>query len=207
MWTLWLCLGLTCLVVGQWLFFRRTKSRWQGELHGLQDTVAEQEELLSAQKALCAQKTSAVEALTTQLAQKDVTVETLTVQLTQKEATIENLTAQLTQKEATVENLTAQLAQTQAQLEALTPPQKLYLPNDDPPEPPPVPPVYYNENTGIYHMDRACAPYQAIPLTPEQLPPHARPCKKCTEGHLFPTPPETTQEENPESQLSLFDLG
>lgn len=175
MWVLWVCLGLVGLVVGQWLLFRRDKAQWQEQLHSLQQTLTGQEALLSAQKALCAQKEAALEALTTQLAQK----------------------------EATMESLTAQLAQTQAQLEALTPRPKLYLPDDEPAQ---APPVYYNENTGIYHTDRACAPYQAILLAPEQLPPHARPCKKCAEGHPFPAPPEATQEEDSESQLCLFDL-
>lgn len=176
MWALWVCLGLGCLVVGQWLLFRRDKAQWQEQLHGLQQTLAGQEALLSAQKTLCAQA----------------------------DATVEALVAQLAQKEAAMEDLTAQLTQTQAQLEALTPRPKLYLPDEEPAQ---VPPVYYNENTGIYHTDRACAPYQAIPLTPEQLPPHARPCKKCAEGHLFPAPPEASREEDPESQLCLFDFG
>lgn len=176
MWALWVCLGLGCLVVGQWLLFRRGKAQWQEQLHGLQQTLAGQEALLSAQKTLCAQADATVEALITQLAQK----------------------------EAAMEDLTAQLTQTQAQLEALTPRPKLYLPDEEPPQ---APPVYYNENTGIYHTDRACAPYQAILLTPEQLPPHARPCKKCAEGHLFPAPPEASREEDPESQLCLFDFG
>lgn len=64
--------------------------------------------------------------------------------------------------------------------------------------------VFFNENTGIYHADRACAPYQAIPLPLEQVVDRARPCKKCAEG-LFPAPPEPPAPEEGADQISLFD--
>lgn len=84
------------------------------------------------------------------------------------------------------------------------PQQKLYLP--DLPEPEADPLVYFNENTGIYHADRACAPYQAVPVSLAEVIGHARPCKKCAEGR-FPSPaPLESPEEPEEDQLSLFEL-
>lgn len=110
------------------------------------------------------------------------------------------LTAALAEKEAA-------LAEKDAALAALTAPAKpkLYLPDKDAAESEQQPLVYYNENTGIYHADRACAPYGAIELPLAQVPSQARPCKKCAEGMLPvpPLPPDQPDEE--ESQLSLFD--
>lgn len=84
------------------------------------------------------------------------------------------------------------------------PQQKLYLP--DLPEPEADPLVYFNENTGIYHADRACAPYQAVPVSLAEVIDHARPCKKCAEGR-FPAPaPRESPVEQEADQLSLFEL-
>lgn len=113
------------------------------------------------------------------------------------------LTAQ--QQEAN-QALLASLAEKEAALAELTPKPKLYLPDEEEshPEEPQEPIVYYNENTGIYHADRFCAPYQAIETLLSQVPPRARPCKKCAEGVLPPAllPADPPQEE--ENQLSLF---
>lgn len=111
-------------------------------------------------------------------------------------------------QEETIASLSARLSEQETQLQALAaqPRQKLYLPEDDPIDLWEEPMVYFNENTGIYHADRACAPYQAVPMALGQLPEQARPCKKCAEGQL-PTPPpaEPAPEGASEEQISLFD--
>lgn len=111
-------------------------------------------------------------------------------------------------QEETIASLSARLSEKEAQLQELAaqPRQKLYLPEEAPADPREEPMVYFNENTGIYHADRACAPYQAVPMALGQLPEQARPCKKCAEGQ-FPAPPpaEPTPESASEEQISLFD--
>lgn len=133
----------------------------------------------------CAQQDSALEEAAQNLdAQKALT--------TQCQASIDTLQSTLAEKEAALEKLSA------------PPKPKLYLPDTDALEPEEIT-VYYNENTGIYHADRFCAPYQAIDTPLSQVPPQARPCKKCAEGVLPSSllPDDFPQEE--ESQLSLFE--
>lgn len=113
------------------------------------------------------------------------------------------------QLEHQIQDLQETLAEKEQQIATLTAPPapKLCIPD---PETLPAEDteciVYFNEHTGIYHADRACAPYQAIPLPLAEVKDNARPCKKCAEGRL----PAPTQEQTPpepgESQLSLFDL-
>lgn len=104
------------------------------------------------------------------------------------------LCVSLTEKEAMIAELSA-------------PKPKLYLPEEEEPQTdiPREQIVYYNENTGIYHADRFCAPYQAIETPLSQIPPHARPCKKCAEWMCSPPPPANQPLPEAESQLSLFD--
>lgn len=128
-------------------------------------------------------QTEALTALKNALAEKDGI-------LAEKEALLAEKETALAEKEAAL-----------AQYAALPRP-KLYLP--DPEAPYGSYTVFYNENTGIYHADRACAPYQAVPTHLYQVMDHARPCKKCAEGLLpFPTPPQP-QPQAEEDQLSLF---
>ena len=123
------------------------------------------------------------------------------------EEAAQNLEAQkalTAQCQTTIEELRAALAEKEAALEKLSAPPKprLCLPDTDIPDPEEII-VYYNENTGIYHADRFCAPYQAIETPLSQVPPQARPCKKCVEGVLpAPVPPDDHPQE--ENQLSLF---
>lgn len=110
----------------------------------------------------------------------------------------------LAEKDATLAEKEELLAEKEAALAqyAALPRPKLYLP--DPEAPYGSYTVFYNENTGIYHADRACAPYQAVPTHLYEVMDHARPCKKCAEGLLpFPTPPQP-QPQDEEDQLSLF---
>lgn len=96
------------------------------------------------------------------------------------------------------------LQEKDAALAELTAPRpRLYLPDEAEPQPE-DPLVYYNENTGIYHADRSCAPYQAVEMSLLQVPTQARPCKKCAERvlSLSVTPDGPSEEED---QLSLFD--
>lgn len=119
---------------------------------------------------------------------------------------LESQRARADQYQSAIDALQCTLAEKEAALEQLSAPPKpkLYLPDADALEPEEIT-VYYNENTGIYHADRFCAPYQAIETPLSQVPPHARPCKKCAEGVLPSSllPDDQPQEE--ENQLSLFE--
>lgn len=139
-----------------------------------------------------------IRALETLCAQQDTSLKETSQNLETQKA----LTAQC---QTTVGELQTALAEKEAALEKLSAPPKprLYLPDADIPDPEEIT-VYYNENTGIYHADRFCAPYQAIETPLSQVPPQARPCKKCAEGVLpAPVPPDDQPQE--ENQLSLFD--
>lgn len=120
---------------------------------------------------------------------------------------LEEQKAQTDQCQSAIDTLQGALAEKEAALEQLSAPPKpkLYLPDTDALASDEIT-VYYNENTGIYHADRFCAPYQAIETPLSQVPPQARPCKKCAEGVLPPArlPDDHPQEE--ENQLSLFEL-
>lgn len=137
-------------------------------------------------QARCARQDSSLEEATRALDAQ----QTLTAQY---QTSIDTLQNALAEKEAALEKLSA------------PPKPKLYLPDADAPEPEEIT-VYYNENTGIYHADRSCAPYQAIETPLSQVPAQARPCKKCAEGVL---PPSLLPNDHPleeENQLSLFEL-
>lgn len=156
--------------------------------------------------ALLRQKIRALQAscarLETSLAEATQDLDSEKAHSAQQLAHNQALTAALAEAEAALSEKTAALA-------ALTTPDppKLYLPENDAqgPETSADTTVYYNENTGIYHADRACAPYQAVELPLSQVPSTARPCKKCAESILpAPTAPEAPPPES-ENQLSLFD--
>lgn len=136
-------------------------------------------------EARCAQQDHALEeAAQTLDAQKALT--------TQCQAAIDALQDSLAEKEAALEKLSA------------PPKPKLCLPDADRTEPEERI-VYYNENTHIYHADRFCAPYQAIETPLSQVPPQARPCKKCADGVLSPSPLPTDHPQEEDNQLSLFE--
>lgn len=186
-----LCLALVC----QGAFLRQKIRALDARQAQTDASLSETTQALHAQKALTIRQTAEMQAL-----QKSLE-ETATALDAQKALTVrqaeENqaLLASLAEKEAALAELTA------------PPKPKLYLPDEEEPQPeaPQEPIVYYNENTGIYHADRSCAPYQAIETPLSQLPPQARPCKKCAEGVLPLSPPPENQPEA-ENQLSLFDV-
>lgn len=148
-------------------------------------------------------------ALTARCAHQEAALADLAAQLKVQEDRCTRLAEDRQALTAALEGKTAEIARLSA-----PPRQKLYLPDSE--EPPQEPPrkafgrytVYFNENTGIYHADRACAPYQAIEAHLYKVMDHARPCKKCAEG-LFPFPeiPEPPREDPPSDQMSLFDSG
>lgn len=107
-----------------------------------------------------------------------------------------------------ISRLEAALAEAEAKCALCAPEEKpgLYLPDLEAEPLPGSQTVFFNENTGIFHADRACAPYQAIPLRLDQLAEGARPCKKCAEGLFpFPVPQESPAPQEGEDQISLFD--
>lgn len=114
------------------------------------------------------------------------------------------------QLEQQMQSLKQTLSEKESEIAALTAPPKpkLCIPQleEIPPESDTPCMVYFNENTGIYHIDRACAPYQAIPMPLQDVIDHARPCKKCAEGRIPSPTPDQTPEEGTENQLCLFDL-
>lgn len=128
--------------------------------------------------------------------------------LNQAQLDTETEQAHCAQLEHQIQDLQETLAEKEQQIAQLTAPPKPILRIPDPEELPQEDTdgemVYFNEHTGIYHADRACAPYQAIPLPLAEVKDNARPCKKCAEGRL--PAPEQTPLEPGESQLSLFDL-
>lgn len=140
-----------------------------------------------------------IRALETRCAQQDISLEEVA-------RALESQKALTTQCQVSIDKLQGTLAEKEAALEKLSAPPrpKLYLPDADVLEPEERI-VYYNENTGIYHADRFCAPYQAIETPLSQVPALARPCKKCAEGVLPSSllPNDHPQEE--ENQLSLFE--
>lgn len=140
-----------------------------------------------------------IRTLETRCAQQDNSLE-------EAARTLEAQKALTAQCQTAIDTLQSTLAEKEAALEKLSAPPKprLYLPDADALEPEEIT-VYYNENTGIYHADRFCAPYQAIETPLSQVPPQARPCKKCAEGVLPSSllPDDLPQEE--ENQLSLFE--
>lgn len=88
---------------------------------------------------------------------------------------------------------------------AAPPKPKLYLPDPEEPSQEAVCMVYFNENTGIYHADRACAPYQAVAIPLADIGETARPCKKCAEGRLpSPAAQEAPAQEDEDDQMCLF---
>lgn len=133
--------------------------------------------------SLCDQLDSASQALTRQEAlanRQDQSLQTLTEQLAEKEDLIARLRSEVS---PTLSPTASEDSSPQA--EVFT--------------------VYFNENTGIYHMDRACAPYQAISIPLADLEETARPCKKCAEGRLpSPTALEAPTQEDEDDQMCLF---
>lgn len=156
-------------------------------------SLAETTQSLTTQKALTARQ-----AEENQLLQKSLE-ETATALAVQK-----TLTARQAEENQALLASLAEKESALAELSALKP--KLYLPTEEDPQPeaPQEPIVYYNENTGIYHADRFCAPYQAIETPISQIPPRARPCKKCAEGVLPTVSIPASQPREEENQLSLF---
>lgn len=159
-----------------------------------------------------------IRALEARLVQTDASLSETTQALAEEKQTLqksleESTTALGAQKALSarqaeeIQALLASLAEKEATLAALSAAKpKLYLPDEEElqPEQPQEPIVYYNENTGIYHADRFCAPYQAIETPLSQVLPQARPCKKCAVGVLPSASVPAFQPQEEENQLSLF---
>lgn len=153
---------------------------------------------LVCQGAFLRQKIHALDTCQTRLSQA----------LEETAQTLEAQKALAAQQAETAQALRLSLAEKEAMLTELSAPKpRLYLPDEEEPQmdTPREQIVYYNENTGIYHADRFCAPYQAIETPLSQIPSHARPCKKCAEWMFSPPPPASQPLPEAESQLSLFD--
>lgn len=179
-----LCLAFLCRGAFLWKKIRALEARC-AQLDG---SLEETAHALEEQNALTTQHRNTIVSLQQSLDEKD---------------------AVAAQQQDAIAVLQKALDEKNEALTTLAPPPKprLYLPDDEEPatEDPLDTVIYYNENTGIYHADRHCAPYQAIEMPLCQVPPQARPCKKCAEGILPHSllPDDHPQEEN---QLSLFEL-
>ena len=182
-------IGLCLVFLFQGALLRKKIRALQGRCAQLDHCLTETTHSLKKQEALVTQRQNTIVSLQQSLDEKDAAA-------TQQQDAIAALQKALDEKD---EALTA----------LMSPPKpKLYLPDDEEPaaEDPLDTLVYYNENTGIYHADRHCAPYQAIEMPLCQVPPQARPCKKCAEGVLPSSPLSDDHPQEEENQLCLFEL-
>lgn len=197
-----------CLIVQAVLSQSRSRKRqtqWTLEKRKLSDALT--------------QKETQTRQLTAELTRHRVKQQSLSDALSRQEEQCRQLTEALTVQQdvcahLTEENglLTRELAEKEQQLSALSAPpaQKLCIP-ELPEETPEEDAgafgqytVYFNERTGIYHVDRYCAPHLVTETHLFKIIDHARPCKKCAEGFFpFSTVPDWYTEDP--SQLSLFD--
>lgn len=189
---------------------RKQQTRWTLEKRQLSDSLT--------------QKETQTRQLTAELTRHRVKQQSLSDALSRQEEQCRQLTEALTVQQdvcahLTEENgqLTRELAEKEQQLAALSAPpaQKLCIPElpEEAQEEPPEEEagafgqytVYFNERTGIYHVDRYCAPHLVTETHLFKIIDHARPCKKCAEGFFpFSTVPDWYTEDP--SQLSLFDV-
>lgn len=202
-----LCIMLILQAVANRNRSRKRQAQWTLEERKLSDALTQRQ----AQTRQLAAELSAIRA-------KE---QKLSLSLSHQEAHCRQLAEALTAQQdvctrLTEENqlLSQELSEKEQQLAALTQPpeQKLYLP-DLPEETAATEEdagafgqytVYFNERTGIYHIDRYCAPHLVTETHLFKIIDHARPCKKCAEGFFpFSTVPDWYTEDP--SQLSLFD--
>lgn len=198
---------LICQAVLSQNQFRKRQTQWTLQERKLSDALS--------------QRQAHTRQLTAELTQNRVQQQSLSDALSHQQEQCRQLTEALTAQQdvcahLTEENqlLSRELAQKEQQIAALSQPpaQKLYVP-DLPEETAAAQEdagafgqytVYFNERTGIYHVDRYCAPHLVTETHLFKIIDHARPCKKCAEGFFsFSSVPDWYTEDP--SQLSLFD--
>lgn len=188
-----LCLAFLC----QGAFLRKKIRALETRRAQADISLAEAAQTLQAHQAHSARQAEETQSLRDALAAKEAALAEAAASLDMQKDLFAKQAEQIHFLQKTLQEKDAVLAKLTA------PRPKLYLPDEAEPQPEDLL-VYYNENTGIYHADRSCAPYQAVEMSLSQVPTQGRPCKKCAEWVLsLSAIPDGPSEE--EDQLSLFD--